>query len=60
MPQKKSLKTPRFLHLFVSMLNMEKKKDTIKIDLEIERVVNFLSLGGELNKTLIFDHKLFE
>lgn len=42
------------------MLNMEKKKDTIKIDLEIERVVNFLSLGGELNKTLIFDHKLFE
>lgn len=42
------------------MLNMEKKKDTIKIDLEIERVVNFLSLGGELNKILIFDHKLFE
>lgn len=42
------------------MLNMEKKKDIIKIDLEIEWVVNFFFLGGEFNKILIFDYKLFE
>ena len=60
MPQKKSLKTPRFFAPICFYVEYGEKKDTTEIDLKIERVVNFLSLGGELNKTLIFDHKLFE
>lgn len=36
------------------------KKDIIEIDLKIEWVVNFFFLGGEFNKILIFDYKLFE
>lgn len=60
MPKKKILENSKVFASICFYVEYGEKKDTTEIDLKIERVVNFLSLGGELNKTLIFDHKLFE